>query len=417
MSPNGSGIRLFSCSRIALDSIARSARGDVRWVAAVVVARTGPRAAVLRRSEPTCSSSVSDDKVGGFLARSAASGSEQQTEEKHLRSLLLRAPARDSRRSQLDSSAARASRSVRIARSARGDVRWVATVLVGVDETKKHCSPSPPADRRREHRESAAVVVARTGPRAAVLRRSEPTCSSSVSDDKVGGFLARSAASGSEQQTEEERLRSLLLRAPARDSRRSQLDSSAARASRSVRLLAPLAAIFAGSPPSSSELTKRKKRCSAISSCRSAARTSRIRRRRRRSRRTERRRAAEERADMLFVGERRQSRRLHGAIRSERERATNKGNNASAPFYSVRRRAIPDARSWILQLLAHRARFDCSLRSRRSSLGRRRRRRSQLGKIRTSEAARDPPRDDHRRLLAADPLPGSSGRLLPAAAG
>src|SRR5829696_6351660 len=114
MSPNGSGIRLFSCSRIALDSIARSARGDVRWVAAVVVARTGPRAAVLRRSEPTCSSSVSDDKVGGFLARSAASGSEQQTEEKHLRSLLLRAPARDSRRSQLDSSAARASRSVRL---------------------------------------------------------------------------------------------------------------------------------------------------------------------------------------------------------------------------------------------------------------------------------------------------------------
>ena len=61
---------------------------------------------------------------------------------------------------------------------------------------------------------------------------------------------------------------------------------------------------------------------------------------------------------MLFVGERRQSRRLPGAIRSERERATNRGKNASAPFSSVRRRAIPDARSWILQLLAHRARFE-----------------------------------------------------------
>jgi len=46
---------------------------------------------------------------------------------------------------------------------------------------------------------------------------------------------------------------------------------------------------------------------------------SRIRRRRRRSsHRIARRRAAEERADTLFVGERRQSRRLPGAIRSER---------------------------------------------------------------------------------------------------
>jgi hypothetical protein len=42
-----------------------------------VVARTKSRAAVLRRSEPTRSSSASDDKVGGFPARSAASGSEQ----------------------------------------------------------------------------------------------------------------------------------------------------------------------------------------------------------------------------------------------------------------------------------------------------------------------------------------------------
>jgi hypothetical protein len=39
-------------------------------------------------------------------------------------------------------------------------------------------------------------------------------------------------------------------------------------------LLAPLAAMFAGLPPSSSELAERKKRCSGISSCRSAARTS-----------------------------------------------------------------------------------------------------------------------------------------------
>jgi hypothetical protein len=35
--------------------------------AAVVVARAGSRAAVLRRSEPTRFSSASDDKVGGFL--------------------------------------------------------------------------------------------------------------------------------------------------------------------------------------------------------------------------------------------------------------------------------------------------------------------------------------------------------------
>jgi hypothetical protein len=42
-----------------------------------VVARTGLRAAVLRRSESTRFSSASDDKVGGFSTRSAASGSEQ----------------------------------------------------------------------------------------------------------------------------------------------------------------------------------------------------------------------------------------------------------------------------------------------------------------------------------------------------
>ncbi|HEX5907468.1 MAG TPA: hypothetical protein VFY56_10665, partial [Propionibacteriaceae bacterium] len=48
-----------------------------------VVARTGSRAAVLRRSEPTRFSSASDDKVGGFLARSAASGSEQSNRGKN----------------------------------------------------------------------------------------------------------------------------------------------------------------------------------------------------------------------------------------------------------------------------------------------------------------------------------------------
>jgi hypothetical protein len=63
--------------------------------AAVVVARTGSRAAVLRRSELTRFSSASDDKVGGFPARSAASGSEQSNKEEHLLSLLLRAAARD----------------------------------------------------------------------------------------------------------------------------------------------------------------------------------------------------------------------------------------------------------------------------------------------------------------------------------
>jgi hypothetical protein len=47
-----------------------------------VVARTGSRAAVLRRSESTRFSSASDDKVGGFPARSAASGSEQVKQTK-----------------------------------------------------------------------------------------------------------------------------------------------------------------------------------------------------------------------------------------------------------------------------------------------------------------------------------------------
>jgi hypothetical protein len=79
---------------------------------------------------------------------------------------------------------------------------------------------------------------------------------------------------------------------------------------------------------------------------------------------------------MLFVGERRQSRRLPGAIRSERQRAIKQRKNASAHSSSVRRRAIPDARSWFWELLAHRALFDCSLRSRQCSLGCRR-----LGRI------------------------------------
>jgi 8-oxo-dGTP pyrophosphatase MutT (NUDIX family) len=45
--------------------------------AAVVLARTGSRAAVLRRSAPTRLPSASDDKVGGLRARSAASGSDR----------------------------------------------------------------------------------------------------------------------------------------------------------------------------------------------------------------------------------------------------------------------------------------------------------------------------------------------------
>ena len=63
---------------------------------------------------------------------------------------------------------------------------------------------------------------------------------------------------------------------------------------------------------------------------------------------------------MLFVGERRQSRRLPGAIRSERQRAIKVERTARAVFIcslralrlalvrqpgSVRRRAISDARS------------------------------------------------------------------------
>jgi hypothetical protein len=54
---------------------------------------------------------------------------------------------------------------------------------------------------------------------------------------------------------------------------------------------------------------------------------------------------------MLFVGERRQSRRLPGAIRSERsEQQTGKNTSTRSSF--VRRRAIPDARSLALRLLA-----------------------------------------------------------------
>jgi len=71
-----------------------------------------------------------------------------------------------------------------IARSARGDVRWVAAVFVGSGGTESVVPPTPPADRRREHRESAAAAVARTRSRAAVLRKSELTRFSSASDDK-----------------------------------------------------------------------------------------------------------------------------------------------------------------------------------------------------------------------------------------
>jgi len=42
-----------------------------------------------------------------------------------------------------------------IARSARGDVRWVAAVFVGADGTESVVPPSPPTDRRREHQEAA----------------------------------------------------------------------------------------------------------------------------------------------------------------------------------------------------------------------------------------------------------------------
>jgi hypothetical protein len=52
-------------------------RREHRESAVVVVARTGSRAAVLRRSELTRFSSESDAKVGGVPAQSAASGSEQ----------------------------------------------------------------------------------------------------------------------------------------------------------------------------------------------------------------------------------------------------------------------------------------------------------------------------------------------------
>jgi hypothetical protein len=74
-----------------------------------------------------------------------------------------------------------------MARSARGDVRWVAAVFVGAVERKSVVPPSPPADRRREHRESAVVVVARrrknTSARSSsVRRRAIPDARTSVKE-------------------------------------------------------------------------------------------------------------------------------------------------------------------------------------------------------------------------------------------
>src|SRR4029453_273054 len=73
----------------------------------VVVARTGSRGAVLRTSEPTRFSSGSDDKVGGFPARSTASGSEQ-----------------------LDRGENASARSLSMARSARGGWRSLAAAFL-----------------------------------------------------------------------------------------------------------------------------------------------------------------------------------------------------------------------------------------------------------------------------------------------
>ena len=58
---------------------------------------------------------------------------------------------------------------------------------------------------------------------------------------------------------------------------------------------------------------------------------------RRRSHRIACRRAAEERVDTLLVGERRQSRRIPDAIRSERQRAIKQRKDASAPSSSAPR--------------------------------------------------------------------------------
>src|SRR5215204_2623551 len=104
-------------------------RREHRESAAVVDARAGPSAAVLRRSEPTCSSSVSDDKVGGFMARSAASGSEQQTKE--TTPPLPSTPCAGARFPTLAAGFFSCSRIALglIARSARGDLRWVAAVV------------------------------------------------------------------------------------------------------------------------------------------------------------------------------------------------------------------------------------------------------------------------------------------------
>jgi hypothetical protein len=76
-----------------------------------------------------------------------------------------------------------------------------------------------------------------------------------------------------------------------------------------------------------------------------------IRRRRRRSHRIARRRAAEEQADTLSVGEGRQSRRLPGGDPQRAGASNQNEENASAGFTSVRRRAIPDARRSLSALL------------------------------------------------------------------
>jgi hypothetical protein len=52
--------------------------GAIRRERSEQIKHSGSCGAVLRRREPTCFSSASDDEVGGFLARSAASGASNQ---------------------------------------------------------------------------------------------------------------------------------------------------------------------------------------------------------------------------------------------------------------------------------------------------------------------------------------------------
>jgi hypothetical protein len=97
----------------------------------------------------------------------------------------VRRRAIPSRRSQLCSRAARASRSVSLLAPLAAMFAWLPPSSSELAERKSVVPPHPPADRRREHRESVAVVVARGGKNASarsssVRRRAIPDARSTL---------------------------------------------------------------------------------------------------------------------------------------------------------------------------------------------------------------------------------------------